>query len=224
MKTGVLCAMPEEFKLFVDKLYNKRVLDNGILCVTTEAYGKDTLMVKLCGIGKVNAALSAKELLDLGCDGIISIGVAGGIGDEISVGDIVIGNSYCYHDVWCGEPNKIGQIQGLPAVFPSSFGNFMFKLHNSKIKLGCIATGDRFIQTHEEACSIKNTMPKSYNILAVDMESAAIAQVCYLSKTPFTSIRIISDCPLKPDQKKQYESFWENEAKESFNILIDIIK
>ena len=223
MKIGVLCAMQKEYDLLYSKLHNRHMLANGILSATTHENGGHGLYVMKCGIGKVNAALSAQKLINYGVLNIISVGVAGGASTSVLVGDIVIGNSYCYHDVWCGEPNRNGQVQGFPAVFPSSFGKWLEKIKGDYVHLGTIATGDWFVQTRKKMESILSYLPKEYNVLAVDMESAAIAQVCYNENVPFMSVRVISDNPLLPEQHKQYDGFWDKMAEKSFDTLYNII-
>lgn len=173
------------------------------------------------GIGKVNAASKLSSYIENfpRTNRVISIGCAGAAIPTLKIGDIVIGNSYCYHDVYCGEPNVNGQVQGMPAVFPSSF---MWIDDLERYKLGAIATGDYFVNTREKVESILNFLPKSYNICAIDMESAALAQVCYKKKIEFTSIRVISDNPLLPKHQEQYESFWDDVAKKTFEELCNI--
>ncbi len=68
-----------------------------------------------CGIGKVNAAAGTVELIrTFQPDGVISTGVAGGIDSCLKIMDVVVSRQVVYHDVWCGEGNMYGQIQGLP--------------------------------------------------------------------------------------------------------------
>ena len=230
MNIAVLCAMEREYSLFIERMKERSALDEDVVTGTIEDCA-DKLIVARSGIGKVNAALAANRIISkygVGC--VISVGVAGGIDKSLKVGDIVIGNSYCYHDVWCGEPNKEGQVQGLPAFFPSCFGIWMEKIGTMDVKLGTIATGDWFIQTAYHVSKNLGWLPKEYNIMAVDMESAAIAQVCYISNIPFMSIRAISDIPVDPyiqnaaDHKEKYEAFWDSEAGKSFDVIANILK
>lgn len=183
---------------------------------------KDRIFLMKTGIGKVNAAGSLSEFLASAdhIDRVISVGCAGAAVSSLNVGDIVIGNSYCYHDVYCGEPNENGQVQGLPSVFPSSF---MWIKGIENYKLGAIASGDWFVNSREKIESIINFLPKPYNICAIDMESAALAQVCYKKGIEFTSIRIISDNPLLPKQKEQYDNFWDKIAEKVFDELYKIL-
>ena len=222
---GIICAMSKEYDLLMDNLYNrKKVSDNSFYGTTTSDGGK-SVFVTMSGIGKVNAALCAQKMIDRGVLNIISLGVAGAADETMQVGDVVIGNSYCYHDVWCGSPNKPGQIQGLPSVFPSAFGKCLDKFTNDNhVRFGAIATGDWFVQTMEKVEEIKKFLPSTHNLQAIDMESAAIAQVCYKENIPFLSVRVISDNPLHPNQQEQYDGFWDDMAKKSFETLFKIIK
>lgn len=104
----VVTAMDKEYNLIEKWLEKSEV--------------SDVTLIKT-GIGKVNAASTLSEFLvsTKGVDKVLSVGCAGAAISELKVGNIVIGNSYCYHDVSCGEQNANGQVQGMPAVFPSDF-------------------------------------------------------------------------------------------------------
>ncbi|MBO5793675.1 MAG: 5'-methylthioadenosine/S-adenosylhomocysteine nucleosidase, partial [Bacteroidaceae bacterium] len=84
-----------------------------------------------------------------------------------------------------------------------------------RILEGLICTGDQFITAKEELQKIKSAHPEG---LAVDMESAAIAQVCHLHQIPFLSFRIISDTPGVENHFEQYLDFWGTMADKSFNV------
>ena len=84
-----------------------------------------------------------------------------------------------------------------------------------RIHAGLILTGDQFITRRDTLDGIKALFPEG---LAVDMESAAIAQVCYLQKVPFVSFRIISDTPGAKGHQQQYDNFWGEMADRSFGV------
>ena len=114
--------------------------------------GSNEAVLARCGIGKVNAAVGTAELLrQFAPDCVVSTGVAGGIDASLRVMDVVAGASVVYHDVWCGEGNAYGQVQGLPAVFSAhpvllSHALAMDKAGGeSRVYGGLICTGDRFI-------------------------------------------------------------------------------
>ncbi len=186
--------------------------------LTTGRLGCHELILAKGGIGKVNAAVATVEMIALHHpDAILSTGVAGGIDASLHVMDVVASHEIVYHDVYCGEGNSFGQVQGLPARFP---GNPV--LYEAALKLpgvygGLLCSGDRFINQAEEQQSIKKAFPDG---LAVDMESAAIAQVCYLDGVPFLAFRILSDTPgATENHSQQYQDFWGSLAEHSFQTL-----
>lgn len=180
----------------------------------------NTLYVMECGIGKVNAAIGASALIDyVHPDVVVSTGVAGGIDTEVGVMDVVASSGIVYHDVWCGEGNAYGQVQGLPPVFKGDerLCRTASSLQTSTpVHVGLICSGDKFITDRSELDDIKANFPDG---LAVDMESGAIAQVCHLCGVPFMSFRIISDTPGADAHWQQYENFWETMADRSFGIV-----
>lgn len=211
MKILILTAMTKERQMFLSMENNKY-------------WGEHTVNVRQCGIGKVNAAMNTtKEILSLLPDVVISSGVAGGCGENIDILDTVVGERVSYHDVWCGKPNVLGQIQGMPSEFvaPSEILNKIKCLKIEKIKFGKIVSGDWFIDTKEKMHEIQQNFP---DVMAVDMESSAIAQVCHTFNVPFLPIRVISDLPLRENNTKQYKDFWENISKTSFDTVLKVIE
>lgn len=187
------------------------------------AYGKNILLLK-SGIGKVNAALAAAKACDNGANLVITAGLAGGIDAALSQGDVVLADKACYHDVWCGEPNQKGQVQDFPLYYDAP-QNVLTKVlsaaPNGYFKTGLIVTGDKFLTDAAALLAIKQDFPKA---LAVDMESAAVAQVCYIKKVPFLSLRIISDVVGKQGQEEQYNNFWQNVPEKSAQMVDTLLK
>ena len=149
---------------------------------------------------------------------VIGNGVAGGIDSCLKIMDVVVSRQIVYHDVWCGEGNVYGQIQGLPARFEGNatlFDCAMSLDTPTAIHGGLICSGDKFITDRSELNDIKE---KFHEGLAVDMESGAIAQICYIYKVPFISFRIISDTPGADNHWEQYTNFWETIADRSFEV------
>ena len=208
MKIGIIVAMDKELQQLQKLFYNENV------------------RVEKCGIGKVNAALSAQRMInEFHPDIIISSGCAGGNGDDISIQDVVVSAELAYHDVYCGtaidDTTVYGQVQGMPVRFKGdeellrvaqqfSAQNSQFKIHT-----GLIVTGDWFVDSKEKMREIIGHFPEAK---AVDMESAAIAQTCYINKVRFISFRVISDMPLKDTDASQYHDFWNTIAENSFHV------
>ena len=222
MKIGIIVAMDKELQQ-LQHLFN----DGNVI-------------VQKCGIGKVNAALGAAEMIaQYKPDVIISSGCAGGNGDDVNVQDVVVSTELVYHDVYCGKAigdSVYGQVQGLPERFkadpmlldkavscwPLAISQ-MPKANSQKLKLhpGLIATGDWFVDSKDKMREIIGHFPEAK---AVDMESAAIAQTCYLRHVPFISFRVISDIPLRDTDASQYHDFWNTIADNSFEVTKTFIE
>ncbi|MBR0276477.1 MAG: 5'-methylthioadenosine/S-adenosylhomocysteine nucleosidase [Prevotella sp.] len=202
MKIGIIVAMDKELRQL------------------QQVFAGSDVLVQKCGIGKVNAALGAQRMInDFHPDCIISSGCAGGNGDDIDIQDIIVSSELCYHDVYCGraidDTTVYGQVQGLPVRFQAD----PYLLRKSEelglnaLKSGLIVTGDWFVDSKEKMREIVGHFPEAK---AVDMESCAIAQACYINKVPFISFRVISDIPLRDTNASQYHNFWDNVAEQSF--------
>lgn len=160
---------------------------NGIKCV-----------VAVSGIGKVFAAVCTQTMiLKFAPDFIINTGVAGAVSSEISIGDIVIAKKLVQHDVdtsALGDP--VGMISGINTIyFPcdEKISEALFKcaglFEDRKCVFGTVASGDQFICNKEDKKRISNL----FSATACEMEGASIAHVCYINKTPFCVMRVISD-------------------------------
>ncbi|MBR1868533.1 MAG: 5'-methylthioadenosine/S-adenosylhomocysteine nucleosidase [Bacteroidales bacterium] len=197
--TGVLCAMEKE------------------LALLRASFGEKRVLCALYGIGKVNAALAAAALADAGAGCMLNIGVAGGLDPSLRCGDVVLCSGTAYHDVWCGEPNLPGQVQGLPARFPADAGLLEKAVQAIPgARCGLCISGDRFVTDPAEAGRLHEAFPEA---LCLDMEAAAIAQACHLRGVPCLSVKIISDSVSDDDRTGVYEGFWETLAERSFKTI-----
>lgn len=226
MKIGIIVAMQEELSCVEGMLNNKTTItaDSGNLYITGTT-GQHHIILSQCGIGKVNAAVRAFELIDkYQPDIVINTGVAGGIDPETRVMDMIIGTSVVYHDVWCGEGNEYGQVQGLPEQFEADkelVTKVLSANSGKRVYGGLICSGDKFITDRTELEAIKKQFPQG---MACDMESGAIAQVCHICHKPFVSMRIISDTPGVEGHWEQYTDFWKAAPQQSFAILRNTIE
>lgn len=224
-KIGIIVAMTNEFDLVNALLEERQEREvNGYLFVEGRLDGKDVVLAK-SGIGKVCAAVGIVEMIrEYNPVCVVNTGVAGGIDVSLQVTDIVVGERTVYHDVWCGEGNAYGQVQGMPAFFKADDRLLQAALSlksNVRILKGLICTGDRFITDRTALEQIKGDFPEG---LAVDMESCAMAQVCYIYHVPFLSFRIISDTPGRTDDHSlQYREFWTIAPEKSFEVLRQLI-
>ena len=173
------------------------------------------------GIGKAAAARTATEMiLRDRPDCIINSGCAGGLAPAVAVCDIVVGAQTAYHDVWCGEGNLRGQVQGLPQRFdadPALLRAARSVRTDAPLHCGLICSGDQFLTTAAEDARMLDIYPDA---LACDMESAAIAQVCRHYGVPFLSFRIISDTRAGGhDRQTAYSDFWGHISADSFAFI-----
>ena len=217
--------MSSEQKQLANQLENPTERKEGPFTYTEGTIKNNTIILMQCGIGKVNAAAGAVEMIrNFAPDCIISTGVAGGIDSCLNVMDVVVSSRIVYHDVWCGEGNAYGQIQGLPLYFTGNETLYQCAISldtETAIHGGLICSGDKFITDRQELEPIKANFPEG---LAVDMESASIAQVCHLYEVPFISFRIISDTPGAEKHLEQYKNFWGEMADRSFHVTEAFLK
>lgn len=190
--------------------------------------GDNDIVLWQCGIGKVNAAVGVMQLVQQHRpDCILSTGLAGGIDACLQVGDVVVGTQTAYHDVYCGPGNEPGQVQGLPARFNAHPALLDIAAKASQesgtgTREGLICTGDQFITDRARQAGIKQMFPEA---LACEMESAAIAQTCYLMGKPFLSIRVISDTPGNTsNHQQQWADFLDRMTENSFQFVLQFLR
>lgn len=219
MKIGVIIAMDIEYRQMYDAIGG----DTGRL-------GNNDIILWQCGIGKVNAAVGTMRLVqEHHPDAIISTGLAGGIDPQMRIMDVLAATQSVYHDVDCGSGLgcQLGQVQGLPARFDADPHLLDHAITvGESLRTGLICTGDQFITDRERQNGIKRHFPDG---LACDMESAAIAQTCYLlgrtqgyapTGIPFLSLRVISDTPGNTDNhQQQWEDFLASMCNQSFHFV-----
>ena len=207
MKIGMIVAMDKELKQL------------------RPLFPEDKVILQKSGIGKVNAAIQTVEMIrQYKPDVIISSGCAGGNGDDVNVQDVVVSSELVYHDVYCGtaidSTTVYGQVQGLPARYQAD--PYLFeKALLTGAKPVLIVTGDWFVDSKDKMREIIGHFPEAK---AVDMESCAIAQACYINKVPFISFRVISDIPLRDTDASQYHNFWDTIAENSFQVTKTFIE
>lgn len=225
MKIGIIIAMDKEFRRISELLDGLKVEIDGGRKFVTGRLGDNELVLHQCGIGKVNAAIGASEMIRrYNPDLMVSTGCAGGGRTDMEVMDIVASTELAYHDVYCGEAmgkTVYGQVQGMPARYtsPSELVE-KAKSVSPRVHAGLIVTGDWFVDSKEKMREIVGHFPEA---AAVDMESAAIAQTCHIYGIPFISFRVISDIPLKDTNASQYHDFWNTVADNSFETTREFL-
>lgn len=209
---GIIGAMDEEVAALKDAAKITKTTTIAEMDFCEGKLGDNNVVIVQCGMGKVNAGICAHTLIkDFGCTKIVNTGVAGSLDNQLDIGDIVVSVDAVQHD-FDVEPIgfKKGEIPftGLYA-FPADEELRALAIEAANEALpdhhayeGRICSGDQFISTGEQ----KKAITSNFGGMCCEMEGAAIAQTCYLDKTPFVVIRAISD---KSDgsQSMEYEAF-----------------
>lgn len=219
-KIGIICAMQREAQQLEARLQTHNRVKVGPFEFIQGQLNGGEIILSQSGMGKVNAALNTLELIHhFHPDAVLNSGVAGGLNPNLKTMDSVVGTQYVYHDVWCGDGNAYGQVQDLPVFYETdpkllAAARRMHEQNPHDVHLGLICTGDQFVSGAEPVAKILKHFPQG---LACDMESAAIAQTCFRYRTPFLSLRLISDVAGKEETNMaQYENFWETMATTGF--------
>jgi adenosylhomocysteine nucleosidase len=186
--SAVLALIPDEYK----EVVAGREFWRGHL------HGQEVVAV-LSRIGKVAAATTATILIEgFGVKSIVFTGVAGGLGPGVNVGDIVVADSFLQHDLDASPifPKYEVPLYGLsrftadPGLSARLAAAVREALPRVTLHRGLVISGDRFVATTAESRALQLAQPEA---LAVEMEGAAIAQVCYDYGLPFAAVRTISD-------------------------------
>jgi len=159
----------------------------------TGSIGRHEVVLVESGIGKVMSAMSVAVLAnDFKVEAIINTGSAGAVAPGMAVGDIVLADKLAYHDVdVTAFGYKYGQMAGQPLYFESSSEmKKVLEEEAATTHVGLITTGDSFIASEEKVSAIREHFPE---VLAVEMEGAAIAQAAHAAGRPFMVIRAMSD-------------------------------
>lgn len=191
MKIAIIGAMDQEIGIFrslIEGIREEVVL--GKVFYIGMLHGKDVVLTQ-SGIGKTNAAAATQTVLGyFGATHVINSGVAGAIDADLIPGDVVVSTDLVYHDVnVTGFGHPIGKIPGTSSAFFTADPTMLELAKSQDVHAGRIATGDQFISDIQT----KDWIKEQFAPLCVEMEGAAIAHVCTMSKRPFVVIRAISD-------------------------------
>ncbi|QIQ41599.1 MAG: 5'-methylthioadenosine/adenosylhomocysteine nucleosidase [Buchnera aphidicola (Aphis urticata)] len=197
MNIGIIGAIDQEIKMFKKVIIDKQIKNIGQFQIYIGKFKKNNVFLIKSGIGKVAASIAAMLLINFfKINIIINSGSAGSLHPELKIGDIIIPNKLCYYDV-----NLInfgyarGQIPQHPKTFKINKNLYHVLIEtaikfNFKFTTGLLITGDSFVRGENFINKLKSQF--SYAI-AVEMESTAIAQVCYQFNIPLIVVKSISD-------------------------------
>jgi adenosylhomocysteine nucleosidase len=199
MTIAIVSAMHEELAAVLDLMPDEhRQTIAGREFWLGHLHGQPVVAV-LSRIGKVAAATTATVLIErFAIDRIVFTGVAGGLAPGVNVGDIVVADAFLQHDLDASPifPRYQVPLYGVdrfaadPALSDQLASAARSALPNATLHRGLVLSGDRFVSTSAESLALRRALPQA---LAVEMEGAAIAQVCRDYGMPFAAVRTVSD-------------------------------
>ena len=226
MTIAIIGAMEEEVTLLREAMEVEEVKAIAHVEFTKGKLNQRDVVLLKSGIGKVNVATATTLLFehyDIDC--VINTGSAGGLHEKANIGDVVISSGTLYHDVdVTGFNYAYGQVPGMPAVYESN-ESMIQKVESILDKvgktywLGMIGTGDSFINRPDQMEMIKKNCP---SVIAIEMEAAAVAQVCHHYEKPFIIVRALSDIAGK-ESHVSFNEFLTVAAKESSDMVMQLV-
>jgi adenosylhomocysteine nucleosidase len=213
---AIMAAMQEEMVGLASALEGARTIHNGSRPFTTGTWHGQPVVLVLSRIGKVAAATTATALIErFDVNAIVFTGVAGGLAAGVNVGDMVVASEFVQHDmdasplfaplevplygraIFLTDPDLTQSLraaaQGIlnnPSQWIAIETLHALHVHSPKVHSGLVLSGDRFVSTSSESQALQQRLPLA---LAVEMEGAAVAQVCHDYDVPFAAVRTISD-------------------------------
>lgn len=194
---GIIGAMDievENIKTLLSDISEKKI--SGVNFVLGKFSGKDVVVAK-CGVGKVFSALCAEAMiLEFSPEMIINVGVAGCLDSTLKIGDIVIADNVCQHDMDTsplGDPP--GLLSDINVINLPADEKILKALLESVSELGLphsvgtIASGDQFVSSVEK----KEYIISQFGAKSCEMEGGAIGHVCFVNNVPFGVLRAMSD-------------------------------
>ncbi|MDF7676155.1 5'-methylthioadenosine/adenosylhomocysteine nucleosidase [Neisseriaceae bacterium ESL0693] len=227
-RIAIIAAMQPELDILVNQLQQRADSQIGSVCFYTGILNQQNVVITLSGIGKVNAAMTTAILIEHFkpvC--VINTGSAGALTADLQIGDVVIGAETAHHDVDVTAFGYVpGQVPQLPARFKSDAQLLQAAVkaaatfEEAHIQQGLIVSGDQFIGSVTQHNQITALFADA---LAVEMEAAAIAQVCYQQAVSFVVIRAISDNG-NDEASINFDEFLQLAGRHSAQMVMDLIK
>ena len=211
---GIISAMQEEVQALLVEIRNLKTSVKGMRTYYSGDLFEKKVVLVFSRWGKVASSATTTQLInDYNVDEIIFTGVAGAIKNDLNIGDIVIGKKLVQHDMdatplfdqfeipllnkkYFETHNRLKLIEA-SNQFIKNITDYIdsdqsgeFGIETPKVILGDIASGDEFITDKTRIQRINTELP---SVVCVEMEGAAVGQVCYEYQIPFSVIRIISD-------------------------------
>ncbi|PHO09396.1 5'-methylthioadenosine/S-adenosylhomocysteine nucleosidase [Malaciobacter canalis] len=225
-KLAIMGAMQEEIEPLLANFEDIKVTeyaDNKYYEVSLD--GLD-IVIAHSKIGKVFASLTATTMIEkFSCDTLLFSGVAGAVNSKLKIGDLIIADKLCQHDLDItafGHPH--GFVPGGKVFVETSqelrdIAKEVAKENSLKVLEGTIATGDQFVHSNERKDFIQNTFKAD----ALEMEGASVAVICDSLNVPFFILRSISDSA-DMEANFDFDEFLKSSAEISADYILKIVK
>lgn len=227
MKLGIIAAMEQEIRLLTDRLTDMSQSEIANQTFFEGKIGQTNVVLVQSGIGKVNAAIATTLLINrFKADTVINTGSAGGIGEGLRVGDLVISTRLSYNDADARAFGyAFGQIPQMPEYYEADAGTVkVLKTAALKtewtVKDGLIVSGDSFISNVSAIQQIKAYFSDA---LVTEMEGTAVAQTCYQFHIPYAVVRAVSDVA-DEEASVSFNEFIESAGKKSAEMVLRYIE
>ena len=222
-RIGIICASDVELKPFLSYMNDTKITEQAMLNFYEGTIHCFETIFVCSGVCKVNAAIAAQILIDsFQADAVINAGTAGGMDEAVSIFDTVVTEEAAYHDV--GSDVLTEFHPWMDSVYFQSDDDLLAAARDyscasqNRILFGRTVTGEQFIEDKN-----RREINQAFSPLAVDMESASVAHVCYVNRIPFIAIRSITDTATH----KGLEHFEENciaASERSAEVVIGVLE
>ncbi len=221
--TGIIVATDQELSALTEIMTGTKKLQIHDMTFYLGKINSTDIVLTKCGIGKVNAARTSQIIIDKFCvEKLINIGAAGALNKALKIKDIVIANKLVQYDFDLssldgtekGEIPKIGKYIYTDSELVKQCKKILLDNLDYNVTIGTIASADRFCSDINEGEQIR----EYFDAECVEMEGAAIAQVCMLDNIPCLIIRGISDTP-NGNNKTDYYAYCNIAAKQAASFL-----
>lgn len=226
MTIGIICAMEKESKDFLIAMGEYETIKIHHVTFYKGKIKNNEIIFAVSGIGKVQSSMIATLLFDnFTIDKLINLGVSGGNSRYVKRGEVVIGESYSYADANAeafGHP--FGSIPYCPKYYEGD--KELISKVNEDCIIGTILTGDKFFIDGEEVKYLEEKHFNDVKVVALDMESTALAQVAYTFNVPFIAIRAISDLVGGSSEEEIHDAYFDYvyiACKKACDILYDFL-
>jgi adenosylhomocysteine nucleosidase len=205
--TAILSALAPEQQGLIEQLEGPQQVQRAGRTFWQGRLRGHPVVLALSRIGKVAAATTTTALIEaFGVQRVVFTGVAGGLGPAVQIGDLVVADAFVQHDMDASPlfprfevplydqhrfPCDAALTQQLAQACQASLGAAG---RTPRLHQGLILSGDQFVSTTQEARRIQSAVRGAgLEPLAVEMEGAAVAQVCHDYGIAFAAVRTISD-------------------------------